>query len=243
MKLIIEFGRRTLSQFKKTISLSWTFIVDHPRHVLVGILIVIWAMGWFYKMQSKPSSQSPPTRINSFYGYSWGLNEETLKNRVEERHGDTVTLSRESIALEETVPGKKLTLKQQRILGVPVTIEFMFGPQDDFIKGTFTFVLEDYDSCRELYGRIETLISGRYGIKPDVRRSRNFTEKPFCEALKLGQAVGISQWEDPQNQGLVTMTLGILSNDKIRVIVESDQYYQYVETKGFLPDGYLPDFL
>lgn len=156
-------------------------------------------------------------RIDGFEGFAWG----TPDTAVIERFGAPV----QTDTLEQ---GVVVLAFAAEIIDTASVALFAFLPGQGLVKGQHSISFAPSDDCVGLFQALRRYLLLKYPMIVPEDRSRNDSNKSFCNSVLDGDAAWIATWKDAENgsQALVSIEAG---RPRVDVVFESAEFLAWIE--------------
>lgn len=156
-------------------------------------------------------------RIDGFEGFAWG----TVDTAVIARFGAPV----QADTLEQ---GVVVLAFPAEIIDTASIALFAFLPGQGLVKGQHSISFAPSDDCVGLFQALRRYLLLKYPMIVPEDRSRNDSNKSFCDSVVDGDAAWIASWADAETgaQALVSIEAG---RPRVDVVFESAAFLSWIE--------------
>lgn len=170
-------------------------------------------------------AQSPKMTIDGFEGYTWGTPLETI---IEDRG---------SPAQQEPVgDGLELVAYRDTVAGLALISVFGVHDVEGLMKGQYSADVEEGDDCHDMFVTLRESVNAVYPLLRPVERRFHRTVDDFCEAVSIGEAGWMIQWQDPTNESFISVYIRA-GTSTVEISFESKAFQNWAERRGGVTPG------
>ena len=169
---------------------------------------------------SSLAAQEPSLTIDGFDGFAWGTTMETIREArgipaQEEPVGDDLSL----IAYRDTVSS------------IPLITVYGVHLEEGLVKGQYSADVLEGDDCLEMFVTLRETVNSKFPLLRPVERRFHRSVDDFCEAVSIGEAGWMVQWNDPTTDSFISVYIRAGSST-VEVSYESKAFQNWAEQRS-----------
>lgn len=158
--------------------------------------------------------------IEGFEDFTWGT-----------PLADIVAARGEPAQQEEIGDGLSLVAYRDTVSGFPLVAVFGVHETSGLVKGQYSADVAEGDDCLEMFVAFRESVNSHYPLLRPVERRFHREVDDFCEAVSIGQAGWMVQWNDPTTESFISVYIRA-GTATVEVAFESKAFQTWAERRG-----------
>ena len=168
-------------------------------------------------------AQTRSMMIEGFEAFRWGT-----------PMADIIAARGDPAQSESVGDGLSLIAYRETVSGIPLVAVYGVHETAGLIKGQYTADVNRGDDCLEMFVTLRESVNAQYPLLRPVERRFHREVDDFCEAVSIGEAGWMVQWNDPATESFISVYIRA-GTSTVEVAFESKAFQDWAEQRDDPP--------